>query len=119
LGAKLLLGNSSAASKPCVDIKYSNTYPYNSFAHECVGKIQENLNRWRVLVPVRIGQGQPGHKLKIDSIFGPDTESQVEVFQTSNGIEASGVVGHRTWEAICEDASYLQYSSYGVGCSTL
>lgn len=36
-----------------------------------------------------------------DAIFGPDTEAAVKQFQTDNGLTADGIVGPRTWDALC------------------
>ncbi|NJL63176.1 MAG: peptidoglycan-binding protein [Methylacidiphilales bacterium] len=41
-----------------------------------------------------------GFDLDIDGIFGDNTQYAVEEFQSSQGLEADGVVGSMTWNAI-------------------
>lgn len=44
--------------------------------------------------------GLQGIKVKIDGDFGPITESAVKRFQTSHGLESSGIVNERTFAAL-------------------
>jgi GH25 family lysozyme M1 (1,4-beta-N-acetylmuramidase) len=41
-----------------------------------------------------------GNELKVDSIFGPKTNSAARAFQAAHGIEADGEVGFLTWSAL-------------------
>ncbi len=46
----------------------------------------------------RISQNFPAiPKIKVDGIYGPDTENAVRVFQSVFGLEADGIVGKSTW----------------------
>lgn len=38
-----------------------------------------------------------GNNLKVDGIFGKDTETAVKAFQTENHLTADGIVGPKTW----------------------
>ncbi|UGY93223.1 peptidoglycan-binding domain-containing protein [Streptomyces gobiensis] len=40
---------------------------------------------------------QGGNPLKVDSIFGPETERWVKKFQRDHGLAADGKVGKNTW----------------------
>lgn len=53
--------------------------------------------------------------LYVDGIFGPTTQNAVKAFQSSNGLSADGIVGWRTWDALCSKLSgdmvgYYQYN---------
>lgn len=52
-----------------------------------VGTVQERLNRH-------------GAKLAVDKVFGPLSSKAVVAFQKSNKLEADGVVGPITWDAL-------------------
>lgn len=55
--------------------------------------IQRDLNR--------IAQSFPAiPKLKVDGIYGPNTENAVRIFQSVFGLEPDGVVGRNTWYAL-------------------
>ncbi|PAX60746.1 peptidoglycan-binding domain-containing protein [Brunnivagina elsteri] len=41
-----------------------------------------------------------GYDLDVDGIFGDDTQEAVEDFQSAQGLEADGIVGSMTWDAI-------------------
>eukprot|EP00833_Pecoramyces_ruminatium_P007862 jgi/Orpsp1_1/1181894/evm.model.c7180000079044.1 len=38
--------------------------------------------------------------IKIDGIFGPDTEKAVIAFQKKKGLDPDGIVGKKTWAAL-------------------
>jgi Putative peptidoglycan binding domain len=38
-----------------------------------------------------------GHSITVDGVFGPQTKSAVEAFQSSHGLNADGIVGPQTW----------------------
>jgi peptidoglycan hydrolase-like protein with peptidoglycan-binding domain len=52
---------------------------------EDVKLLQEALNTYK------------GYDLSVDGIFGPETDRAVKDFQTSNALEADGIVGAETW----------------------
>jgi peptidoglycan hydrolase-like protein with peptidoglycan-binding domain len=41
-----------------------------------------------------------GHRVGVDGVFGPTTETAVKAFQTSHGLLADGFVGPITWAAL-------------------
>ncbi|MEV3990711.1 GH25 family lysozyme [Streptomyces sp. NPDC049837] len=41
-----------------------------------------------------------GHTTEADGAYGPATETQVKAFQRSAGLEADGIVGAHTWDAL-------------------
>lgn len=43
-------------------------------------------------------------KIAVDGVFGPATEAAVKEFQTSKGMEADGIVGFYTWQALLGEA---------------
>ena len=45
-----------------------------------------------------------GLSVKIDGAYGRGTENAVKEFQTEHGLEADGVVGDATWQALAESA---------------
>lgn len=51
-------------------------------------------------------------KLKVDGIFGPETERIVKAFQTKHGLKADGVIGAATW------AEYDKIEQHGTGEKT-
>ncbi len=50
----------------------------------------------RRLLDAGYGTGE----LEIDGRFGPQTEAAVKAFQEVSGLEADGIVGPKTWEAL-------------------
>lgn len=42
-----------------------------------------------------------GAGLDADGFFGPATEAAVRSWQTTNGLEVDGIVGHLTWGSLC------------------
>lgn len=73
------------------------SYPGSAFRRGSRGRsvyaIQRDLNR--------ISQNFPAiPKLKIDGIYGPNTENAVRVFQSVFGLEPDGIVGRNTWYTI-------------------
>ncbi len=55
---------------------------------EAVKRLQENLQQMGY---------DPG---TVDGIFGPNTVKAVKHFQTDYGLDADGIVGPKTWEAL-------------------
>ncbi|MFP5368405.1 MAG: RICIN domain-containing protein, partial [Actinomycetes bacterium] len=53
----------------------------------CVGHLQNHLNDY-------------GYGLVVDNDFGPATDNAVRSFQSSRGLDADGVVGPATWDAL-------------------
>lgn len=41
-----------------------------------------------------------GYDIAVDGIFGDDTHAAVVDFQSNNGLDADGIVGPNTWEAL-------------------
>ncbi|MEO1591929.1 MAG: peptidoglycan-binding protein [Cyanobacteria bacterium J06632_22] len=44
---------------------------------------------------------------RVDGRFGIHTEQAVKAFQTSSGLEADGIVGHRTWHTLSKHGFLL------------
>ena len=40
------------------------------------------------------------HRLAVDGVFGPETDSAVRAFQRDNALASDGVVGPATWSAL-------------------
>ncbi|WP_143423131.1 peptidoglycan hydrolase [Halegenticoccus soli] len=49
--------------------------------------------------------------LSVDGIYGSETESTVESFQSASGLAVDGIVGPNTWEALIVTVSYGDQSS--------
>ncbi|MDB9519360.1 peptidoglycan-binding protein [Roseofilum reptotaenium CS-1145] len=60
-----------------------------------VGKLQIQLNNWGV-------PPEPGGSLKVDGIFGPETQKSVIRFQEFKGLKVDGIVGPETSQALWE-----------------
>ena len=43
---------------------------------------------------------EAGYELEIDGRFGPATEAAVKAYQEANGLDADGIVGPKTWDAL-------------------
>ena len=41
-----------------------------------------------------------GQAVRVDGVFGPETEAAVRAFQTGKGLSVDGIVGPRTWAAL-------------------
>ncbi|UOE43224.1 peptidoglycan-binding domain-containing protein [Agromyces larvae] len=78
----------AAAATDCVD----NVYKYGGYS-SCVGDIQKILNLAHSV--------QGSYRLKVDNSFGANTRNSVKWFQSSKGLTADGVVGPKTWQALC------------------
>jgi len=48
----------------------------------------------------------------IDGIFGDKTEAAVKAFQEANGLEVDGVVGPKTWLALCESLPAISQPTF-------
>lgn len=48
----------------------------------------------------RLLNADPRYPTKVDGIFGADTEASVRAFQADHGLNADGIVGPKTWEAL-------------------
>lgn len=46
-----------------------------------------------------------GHRVAVDGIFGPKTDSAVRAFQTAQHLSVDGIVGPRTWNALIIEVS--------------
>jgi peptidoglycan hydrolase-like protein with peptidoglycan-binding domain len=51
---------------------------------------------------IQTGLNRLGYGLNVDGEFGPLTEDAVMQFQITQGLEADGVVGKKTWAALIE-----------------
>lgn len=65
-------------------------YKVGSPNSDAISAIQKRLNA------LMYGEG----KITVDGVFGVRTRSAVADFQMENGLEADGVVGPKTWEAL-------------------
>ncbi len=65
---------------------------------QCVRVIQYNVGRHTL------------SRLAIDGSYGSQTKSGVMLYQSSRGLTADGLVGPKTWDAICYD---LRSSRFG------
>ena len=48
----------------------------------------------------QLALGRAGYGVAADGVFGPATSSAVLGFQRSNGLEADGIVGEKTWRLL-------------------
>jgi Putative peptidoglycan binding domain len=55
------------------------------------GSTGENVNTVQYLVTAQ------GHPTGVDGVFGPQTKTAVQAFQSSRGLGADGIVGSQTW----------------------
>ena len=53
-----------------------------------------------------------GFPLKIDGIFGNDTESTLKHFQTDRGLTVDGVCGAETWAALKTPTNNQLYNAF-------
>ncbi len=59
----------------------------------------------KLLQRLLIAQGYGGamsFHMKADGVFGDQTESYVKAFQKIKGLDADGIVGKNTWDAISD-----------------
>ena len=53
------------------------------------------------MVLLQQGLNRYGYKLNIDGIFGINTFNCVVAFQGSKNLKKDGIVGRKTWNALC------------------
>lgn len=66
---------------------------YYTVKRGCKGGAVRRLQSWLVDL---------GFTLAVDHDFGPATDNAVRYFQQTNGLEADGIVGPKTWAALAE-----------------
>jgi len=95
-------GTDAAASTTTVSMPDQNAIPlgapidvtgYYTVKSGCEGGAVERLQSWLVDL---------GYSLAIDHDFGPATDNAVRYFQKTNGLEADGIVGPKTWAALAQ-----------------
>jgi peptidoglycan hydrolase-like protein with peptidoglycan-binding domain len=72
---------------PCSSLPTLERNDYQPAPDEYVTYLQQNLNK-------------NGAKLKIDGLFGKNTQQAVRNFQTQKGITVDGIVGPQTWSQL-------------------
>lgn len=105
LGSVAVAAPAQAAPSGCV----ANTYRYGSRG-DCVRKIQAILN-----YRANIGVLPPG---KVDGVFGAGTDDRVRRVQSMWWMTQDGIVGRRTWEALCAHNT-MSAVQRAAGCATL
>ena len=98
LGGAVVAAAPAQAATTCVQ----NVYVYGGYA-KCIGYIQVLLNEWAR------GYGIP--PLAVDNSFGPATKQRVKNFQEDAALTIDGVVGPKTWQALCDYGKISHYSS--------
>ena len=98
LGGAVVAAAPAQAATTCVQ----NVYVYGGYA-KCIGYIQVLLNEWAR------GYGIP--PLAVDNSFGPATKQRVKNFQEDAALTIDGVVGPKTWQALCDYGEISHYSS--------
>lgn len=95
----------------CTENIYRNRQPEPMVSDWCVWRIQTFLNemKWMRGAAKKSVKGWP--TLKLDTIYGPETEKAVEAYQRAtrrdgfpgNAGPIDGIVGHKTWASIQSD----------------
>jgi murein L,D-transpeptidase YcbB/YkuD len=96
----------SDAASPCVN----RLFRKGSRRDVCVGYIQTMANTKNVTNP----------KLVVDNLFGGQTKRGVIQVQASNRLTQDGIVGPKTWRALCTNSNVTANAAWsGAGCSRI
>ncbi|MBI3723030.1 peptidoglycan-binding protein [bacterium] len=79
---------------------WSHPNPGISLVHPVMRKGSGGPGQASFVREIQKRLGRLGHHLKVDGHFGKATEAAVKSFQREHGLEASGVVGKKTWRAL-------------------